>query len=114
MARERRDLKKELFEYALEYGLYQKIPCSKEENREYRKLLKEGKALPDGVYLYEFDNGDSEFYTVYVPEMTEQEINQYLTYKKLDLLSTIKNCVVFFTVITIIGMMVAFLFAAFS
>ena len=106
MASEKINLRDELRSYKFEFDLLQKIPCSKEDNKAYKKLLKEGGQLPDGVYAYKYESGTSteEFYTIYETDLTEQEITEYLTYIKLSLLRTIKNCVMFFTVLTIIGM----------
>ena len=44
--------------------------------------------------------------------MTADEIAQYLTYKKLHMLRTIKNCVVFFVVLTIVSMVLGFILTA--
>lgn len=112
MAKEKINLRNELRYHKFEFGLLQKIPCSKKENREYKKILKDGGTLPDGVYAYRYDDGRTsteEFYTIYETDLTEQEITEYLTYKKLSLLRTIKNCVLFFTVITITAMVGLFI-----
>ena len=108
MAEERSDLRKKLDSYKFEFGLMQKIPCSQEENEEYLKILKSGGTLPEGVYAY---YNDLEFYTVSQPDLTEAEVAEYLTYKKLKLLKTIKNGVMFFVVLTIIGLVGGFLMA---
>ena len=99
----KKDLQNELLSYRFEFDLLQKIPCSKEDNKKYQKAFKESRVLPEGVYAYEdFDGGrsETEFYTVYKPHLSESEITEYLTYKKLHLIKTIKNCVVFFTALT--------------
>lgn len=104
---EKIDLRNTLRDYRFDFDLLQKIPCSKQENAEYEKILKEGGTLPEGVFAYEYDYGQtstSEFYTIYEPDLTEHEITEYLTYIKLKFLRTIKNCVLFFTVLTVIGM----------
>ncbi len=111
MAKEKIDLRKKLRAHKFEFGLLQKIPCSREENKEYESILKNGGSLPEGVRAYVYDNGEAstnEFYTVYEPELTEAEIREYLTYKQLSLIKTIKNCVVFFTALTVIAMIVYF------
>ena len=36
--------------------------------------------------------------------MTEEEIAEYLRYKELKMLRTIKNCVVFFTTLAVISL----------
>ena len=111
MAKEKRNLRDELRSYKFEFDLLQKIPCSKQENKDYQNLLKNGGVLPEGVYAYVYDNGETsttEFYTIYETDLTESEISEYLTYKKLSLIKTIKNCIMFFTVLTIIGMIASF------
>ena len=113
MAKQIIDMKEQLQENRFAYGLLQKKPCSKQENKEYSKTLKEGGSLPEGVFAYVYDNGDQtqEFYTVYEPDLTEAEKAEYLTYKKLNYLKTIKNCTLFFTALTILAM-IAYLFLA--
>ena len=104
MAKEKVDLRLQLEAYKEKFDLIQKIPCTKEEDKAYSQMLKNGQPLPEGIERQEFSDGYEEFYTVYKPDLSEKEIQEYLTYKKLSLLNTIKNCVLFFTVLTIIGL----------
>lgn len=106
MEQEKNYLRDEIVTYKLDFGLLQKIPCTKEENKKYEDLLNNGKPLPDGVFSYIENNGkesNDTFYTIYETELTKEEINEYLALKKLKLLNTIKNCSVFFVVLTIIS-----------
>ena len=109
----KQDLLEQLRNYKLQFGLLQKIPCSVEENKEYTQLQKEGKPLPEGVSKYEYANDAThdDFYTLAAPDLTDHELAEYLTYKKLSLLRTIKNCIVFFTILTVIYLVVSFLAA---
>ena len=113
MAKQKIDIKQKLRSYKFEFDLLQKIPCSQEENKAYLDLLKAGQPLPEGVFRYEYQSGieSDEFYTVYEPELTADEIAEYLTYRKLHMLRTIKNCVVFFVVLTIVSMVLGFILA---
>lgn len=91
----------------------QKIDCSKEENREYSNILKNGGSLPEGVCQYKDSiTGEPlhEFYTVYDSGLSDSEKQEYIQYQSLLHLKTIKNCVVFFTVLTVISLVAAILF----
>ncbi|MCC8192601.1 MAG: hypothetical protein LIO41_06160 [Ruminococcus sp.] len=105
------NLKAQLDSYKFEFGLLQKVPCSKEDNNKYQNLQKNGGGLPVGVYSY--SNGDvfenDTFYTVYEPYLTETEKQDYLTLKKLNMIKTIKNCAIFFTVLAVISLICGFL-----
>ena len=112
MAKEKINLREELRTHKFEFDLLQKIPCTKQENKEYQQLLKDGGTLPEGIFAYVYDTGEtstSDFYTIYETDLSESEIREYLTYKQLSLIKTIKNCILFFTVLTIIGMVACFL-----
>ena len=113
MAKQKIDIKQKLRSYQFEFDLLQKIPCTKEENSAYLTLLKANQPLPEGVYRYEYESGieSDEFYTIYEPELTADEIAEYLTYKKLHMLKTIRNCVVFFAVLTIVSLVLGFFIA---
>ena len=105
MAREKADIRQILMEYKLEFGILEKKPCTKQENEAYINLLKKGENLPEGVFRYENIDGEKrdEFYTICPTDLTETEIQEYITYKKLKYIKTIKNCAVFFTVLSIVG-----------
>ena len=110
MAKEKINLRNELRLYKFDFDLLQKIPCSKKDNKKYEKLLKDGEVLPEGVFAYGYETGDAsttEFYTVYEADLTEAEIVEYLTYKKLSILRTIQNCILVLTVSSIIYMVVS-------
>lgn len=110
MAKKNINLRNELRLYKFDFDLLQKIPCSKTDNKKYEKLLKDGGVLPEGVFAYGYETGDAsttEFYTVYEADLTEAEIVEYLTYKKLSMLRTIQNCILVLTVSSIIYIVVS-------
>ncbi len=114
MAKGKINLRNELRAYKFEFDLLQKIPCTKKENKEFEKLLSDGGTLPEGVYPYIYDDGQESttaFYTVYEPDLTEAEKNEYLTYRKLSMINTIKSCIFFLTVLTVLGMVASLLIA---
>ena len=109
MKKDKVDLREELRQYRDEFNVVQEIACTKEEIAEFKKILKEGGELPEDVHAricYDVDGEEmgKEYYRIYTPDLTEQEMQEYLTLKRLSLLKTIKNCVVFFTVLAIIGL----------
>ena len=111
MAKEKVDIREKLTEYKLEFGMLEKKPCTKQENEVYLNLLKNGGVLPAGVSRYENADGQKtdEFYTIDASDLTETEIQEYLTYQKLKYIKTIKNCAVFFTALTIVGLVCSLL-----
>ena len=104
MANEKINPLKELQTLRQEFGLEQKVPCSKEENKRYSQMVKGGAPLPDGVYEYQYENTTGEYYTIYTPEISADELSELLTYKKLSYLRTIKNCAIYFVTLSIIGL----------
>ena len=111
MAKEKVDIREKLTEYKLEFGMLEKKPCTKQENEVYLNLLKNGGVLPAGVSRYENADGQKtyEFYTIEASDLTETEKQEYLTYQKLKYIKTIKNCAVFFTALTIVGLVCSLL-----
>ena len=106
---ESKSVKLQIEEYRLKYDLYEQILCTPKENKLFNELSKQGEKLPDDVYPLDPDwrkvnNSDStEFCRLIRPDLTQNDIMEYLMYKKLNMLKTIKNCIVFFTVLMIIG-----------
>ena len=114
MAKEVKNLREELKNYQYDFDILQKIPCTEKENKEYKQLVKAGKPLPKDIYPFGYDSdtpSDSEFYKLYVSDLSDAELAEYLTYKKLSMLKTIKNCLLFFTILTIIGIISALIIA---
>jgi len=108
MSHNPKDLKEELRSYKFEFDVLQKIPCSVKENKEYRKILKGGGQLPEGVFPYlDADGTESvtDFYTIYEPDLSKNEIDEYIAFKRLKFLKTIRNCIIFFTVLQIISIL---------
>lgn len=110
MEQEKIDLKDELNSLRCEFNFSQKIYCNKEQNKKYAQLIKEGSPLPEGVYQLTLYNGDvstNEFYTIYdggLSDKEKEEYNLYQIYKICKNIETIKYCVVFFTVLAIISL----------
>ena len=112
MAKSTKDFREELDEFRQRYGTVVLVPCSKEENNQYRQLLKNGESLPKGLFRTE-GAGEIDSYEFFKKDescFSEKEQQEYLAYKKIQLLETIRNCVVFFTILTVLGLIGATIF----
>ena len=94
---------KELQSFRQEYGVAQGLFCPQKDNEKYAQMVQDGIPLPEGIYEYKDGSITKKFYTVCAPELSPEEISELLTYKKLGYLRTIKNCVVYFVTLSIIG-----------
>ncbi|MBQ5884448.1 MAG: hypothetical protein IIW72_07955 [Clostridia bacterium] len=95
----RKDLRTELRTMKFEFDLLQRIPCSEEENRAFKRYLEDGQDLPQGVYRYRNSDGknsETEFYTVYDPDLTEREMNEFLKMRQMQILKSIKGAIMLF------------------
>lgn len=92
--------KQELAELKFDMGLMRRVDCTAEENAEYFKLYNTEKDLPDGIYKYK---DICEFY-IAQESLSYDERMEYVALKQYRLIRTIKNCVVFFTVLAVIGL----------
>ena len=97
-----RNLKDELSYTRIMNNIIQKNYCTKEEQKEFSELKKQNKELPQDVK----HNGES-FFRYSEVELEKDELNELLTYKKLGYLRTIKNCSVFFVIVTVINILLA-------
>ena len=112
-----KNIKEQLDEYRLKYDLYDQRLCTDEENKAYRELLKQGENLPEDIYPIDASledmniTGKTKFLELLRTELTQAEIMEYLMYQKLDMLTTIRNCIVFFTVLAGIALLLSFISA---
>ena len=106
MAMAAKNLRETLQELRFGVDFTQKISCSSEDNQKYLQMIKDGLSLPDGVYQYKEEQGNvyQQFYTLYETDLTPEEKLEYIQLKKLSHVKTIKNCIVFFTVLAAIGL----------
>ena len=106
------DVRKEIRQAKVDIGLLQEIPCTKEDNKKYRDMVKRGEPLPQGIFQYEALDGTAlnEFYSIYDPQLTEKEQQEYIALMQYQELKTIRKCVVFFTVLAIIFLVIGIVF----
>lgn len=111
MAKEKIDMHEELRSLEFDMGFLQKIECSKEDTKKYKAMLKNNEPLPEGIYQQrDSTSGDLIFYTIYKSELSEEEKQEYIQLKKTSYIETIKNCAIFFTVLTVISLVITFFF----
>ena len=106
-------VKEKLNSYKLTYGLLHKKECTAEETKRYKRIVNEKGILPSNVfpyYDYEHEGEVTGFYRIVPADLTEEEISEYLKFKKLDMIQTIKNCVLFFTIMTVISIVASIIF----
>jgi len=96
------DLQKELKDLKIKFGFYKKENCLDEENQKFKELRKNDTPLPDDIYYA----SDIEMFYRYVRDenISEDEFKDYIYLLKAKNINTIKNCFVFFTTLTVIGM----------
>lgn len=111
MVKTKINLIEELNELQYELHLLQKLDCSKEDNEKFKELLESGEELPDGICRYKTETGEEidQFYTIYKPtELNSDERMEYILLKQFQQIKAIKNCVLFFTVLTVISLVIMF------
>ncbi|MBE5961615.1 MAG: hypothetical protein E7256_09590 [Lachnospiraceae bacterium] len=103
MVRTGGDWKKEIRKLKFELHFLEDIPCSKEENTEFKKKKLEGMPLPEEIkeYVNEAGEGQQVFYREKVNELTKEEMEEYRNLKQLESfrnIERIKNSVIVMTI----------------
>ena len=96
-----------------ENGFIRKNIISDEETTvRYQKLESEGSPLPEGVYPTSVD-GSYEYCTIEDagPDMPPEEINRLIALRQAKDIHTIRNWVIFFGQIAVIGLVGGFILA---
>ena len=75
--------------------------------KDYVGLRRELNQMPSNVI--QSRENPNKFYTVKDSGLTEDERRLYMELKKLEHIKTIKNCILFFTVTAVIGLIATFL-----
>ncbi|MBQ2714470.1 MAG: hypothetical protein IJF76_02440 [Clostridia bacterium] len=98
-----------LLKKRIAWDLIEKEYCTKEENEKFSEILKNGGELPDGVYKetigsgYEESGSETKYYRNGALEASQEEIFEYLMYKQLSVLDSIRSCLIFFVVLAVLG-----------
>ena len=118
-----KDIKRDLIELKYQFGFYDRISCSDEENQIFEDMLDKNKPLPDNVNIdyrelgtfYKYEKSDdisNEEFAEYMMFLQADNMLRQETYSEIQMknIETIKNCVLFFTIVAIIGMFCALMF----
>lgn len=98
-----KNLYDELMLMKINLGLIEKAYYKKDDEIKFREMEKSKQPLPNDVKF------DTIGYYKYVDtNLSADEINELLLYRKLSYLKTIKNILSFFTVLTLISMLFFF------
>ena len=96
------DLKKNLLLAREQNAFASRQLCTDEESEQYRKLLADNKPLPAGVFFYALENY---FYSIPdLQDISHEEMIELTLQEQLSAIKTIKKCVVYFTTISIISL----------
>ena len=91
------ELKSELKERQIKLGLIPKIYCDGDETVTFNKLTVNKQPLPKGVW-----RDDTGYFRCGEPDLSEDEIRQLLLLRQIQYLGTIKNCVLYFVVLSVV------------
>lgn len=101
-----RDLKEELIDYQLALGIVSKEYL---DEKDIDKVSEQA-----DVYVEDIDGKKTYYKLVNTSGLSDNEIGELIEYKKLKKINTIKNCSVFFVTLTVISLILFFIFQALS
>lgn len=98
-----KDLHTEMNDLYLELGIVQKEFCTQDENLSFKKISKDGEALPEDVHEVDIVFGT---YCRYVKtDMSVEEIQELLLLRQTSYLKSIKRGVTFFVALAVVGLL---------
>ena len=89
----------EFISFEIQNGFKARKYVSDKQANEYEDLLKNGEPLPSGVYA----TPDGACFFTLVDTISDAEKERLIMYKNAKNINTIKNCVLFFTIMSIIA-----------
>lgn len=98
---------KELNKFRIDHGVIIKESCSKEDDKKYRELIKNGKSLPSNII--EDPSRKGWFYNISKESLDDKDLSEYIGFKTLDSINYIKNTIVLILVVNIIVAIKVFL-----
>lgn len=96
---------KDYLEKLADYELCSSRECTAEEKAKYDEMFTKGEALPDNVIRNQSDTGTTYTIVDINDGLTHEQLVEYLLIKENEKLSKIKQMLIFFTVLTVIGLL---------
>ncbi len=94
------------YEMLLEAGLIKLRQCNHEDQKKYKSMENAQTPLPDNIMkIKDIDRG-TYYNEIEVMEHSDEEVTQKLLYLQLKNIRTIKRCLIFFTVLATVGIIV--------
>ena len=100
-----------ILKYREKFGLTNTIPCSSEECEIYSKMEKDGQELPYDII---YNEEKCTFEKLEPIEVSKEELDELLTYKKLNMLSRISRLANLWYYTTIIGIVILILYGIYK
>ena len=104
-----KDLRSEIKRLSYDLDLIELEECSAEEIKEFSKLKKDKQPLPDCI----ISEGPGFFYRVKENDLNNDELETLLTLRRTKYLRTIKNCALFFAIMSVFSILVFFILSKF-
>ncbi|MCL2695549.1 MAG: hypothetical protein FWE69_04415 [Clostridiales bacterium] len=92
----------QITEYRKTYGIVATRTLSEDEAKKYKGL----EELPNDITRKKEEYGSDTYQQTIIRAKDHKERMEYLKYKELDMIKTIKGCVVFFTVLTVMSLVI--------
>jgi hypothetical protein len=88
-----------------ELGLTERIPCTTEENYQFKLLEQTGKSLPPDIFADESE-GNNIYYRIHNIDFTDEEFNKLIMLQQTNYLRSINDSMLFFVILTIISLVI--------
>jgi hypothetical protein len=106
-----KNLREEMIYQKKKINLIQEMDVTIEENKTFLEMKSNNEKLPDGVYEH-LSNKKIQFYRIVESDLKEDELKEYYALKQLSYVRTIKNIMLFFLIIWLIGSLISIGLAA--
>ena len=89
---------------------FQEVECSEEECQKYAAMMRNKENLPENIVCFNTDDDCDEFIKLIPLDISHEDLQDYCALRQTRDIRTIKKCVIFFTVLAIIGLLGALIY----